>query len=284
MWSGRSAGAALLAATLASAASAQTYSGFRIEADGCGPQPADVSTGVASAVARLGGAGTPEAGGSYSQCSSGVDSATGAMYATTTLSRAGGTFATLPVVATGSFEEILWIDGLQPGETAVIEASLGAGGGAEVAGATGSALASASLRVGSCRITRTFRSTGELSDTPNCSWADSFATGDGDGLYVTLTVPYELLGPSPLGNYVYVAATVRGEVSFLNVPGVGAANASGQLAIDASGPAEFRFAHPDTLTVPEPASALAGVAAWAALSAVACRGARRARASRSPSA
>lgn len=255
--------AAWVAVGFANPAWAQ-FTGYRIEADGCGPQASEIAT-VETSVFRIGGAGTPEAGGSYTQCTSSVDAASGEMSAAATLSRAGGTFATLPVVATGSFEERLWIYGLGPGETAIIDASLGLGGGASIGGATGSALVSGSLRVASCRITRTIRATGTVADTPNCFLADSFAAGDQGGVFMSVAIPYELLGPSPLGNYVVVSASVRGEVSNLNVPGVGVTEVGAQLGVSASGPAEFGFANPSTLTVPEPSAALAGLAAAGAL-------------------
>jgi len=86
---------------------------------------------------------------------------------------------------------------------------------------------------------------------------------------VTLAVPYDLLGPSPLGNYVQIWGTLQTEVSSLSVPGVGIAQIGGQLAFSMSGDGTPRFSNPDSLTVPEPGSAAAGLAALAALAACA---------------
>jgi hypothetical protein len=156
--------------------------------------------------------------------------------------------------------------GLTLGETAYIEAALGAFGNAAVAGGSGSALASATLNVAGCRITRTWRSNGTVSDTPNCGLADSFAVGTASGVAVSVAIPYALLGPSPLGNYVTLSAGVRAEVASLFAPATALTSIGGMLGVatSATDDASFGFANPDTLTVPEPGASSIGLAAVAA--------------------
>jgi hypothetical protein len=249
---------------------------YRIEASGCGPQPAAVSTTEPN-VSRLGGGSNQETG-SYTQCSSAAGGVDGTLAASVAASFTGGPVGLMPVTSTAAFREQLWIDDLEPGQVAIVEATLSGMGAADVSGAPGTARASATLNVGGCRITRIFYSNGNVSDTPSCS-GDSQAVGGPDGLFVTLVIPYESLGPSPLGNYVQMFGTLQAEVSSLAAPGVGLAEIAGQLGFSMSGDGTARFSNADSLSVPEPGPAAGGLAALAALAACARRSARRRRVS-----
>lgn len=252
--------AVLACMSAATAASAQ----YRIEASGCGPQPDLVST-VELELTRLGGAGSPESGSSYTECNSGISAVSGEMFASTNVSFETGSIGLLPAVSIASFRDQLWIDGLGPGQTALISATFAAAGNAEIAGGSGSSLASATLNVAGCRITRTWRSSGTVSDTPNCGLADSMAYGEAGGVGVLVTIPYEFLGPSPLGNYVQVQASLRAEAASLSAPAVALAQIGGTLSLAGSGDGAQRFTYPEVLSVPEPGSVATVAAALAAL-------------------
>jgi len=253
---------ALTCLAMASVAHAQ----YRLEASGCGPQ-ADLVSTTELALTRFGGAGTPDSGSSYTECNSSVDAVNGAMFATTAVSFETGSIGLMPAVSIASFRDQLWIDDLGPGETAVIAAALSAAGNAEIAGGSGSSLASATLNVAGCRITRTWRSNGSVTDSPNCGLADSLAFGESSGIAVLVSIPYDLLGPSPLGNYVQVQASLRAEASSLSAPAVALAQIGGTLSLVGSGDGAQRFTYPEVLSVPEPG----GVAALVAIVALAVR-------------
>lgn len=264
-WGWRACAGVLLGMALAAPARAQT--GYRIEANGCGFGPTVVST-TELFVTRTGeGIGS---NGSYLSCSSNVGADTGLLAASTVVDWSGGSVGNLEFGSTASLNERIWIDGLKAGETAWIEASLALTAAATVAGAAGSARGYGVLNIAGCRITRTVRSNGEVSDNPNCSWA--VAGGDAAGIFVSVPVTTDLIGPSPLGNYVTLSTTVGTLVTSLFVPGVALADSVGELRVSKStdGGASFRFVNPDTLiAVPEPDGVALGLAAGVALAA--CR-------------
>lgn len=260
----------LLGAAFVTPAWAQT--GYQIRAAGCAA-PTVVSTTELFVSHQGYGVG---ANGSSIACSSSIGADTGVMSASAAIDWSGGSVGLLEFESTASLTERIWIDGLKAGETAWIEASLALGAAATVAGASGSARGYGVLNVAGCRITRTVFSNGTVSDNPNCgAWA--VAGGDPSGIFVSVPVTTDLLGPPPLGNYVTMSAAVGALVTSLFVPGVALADATGQLTVSKStdGGASFRFANPATLTaVPEPGATALGLAAAAALAA--CRRARRA--------
>lgn len=262
VWNAIGVAAVLASLLIAPGASAQ----YRLEASGCGPQ-ADLVSTVELELVRFGGAGSSDSGSSYTECNSSISAVSGEMFASTAVSFATGSIGLLPAVSIASFRDQLWIDDLGPGETAVIAATLAAVGGAEVAGGSGSSLSSATLNVAGCRITRTWRSNGSVSDVPSCSLADSLAFGEQAGIAVLVSIPYDQLGPSPLGNYVQVQASLRAEASSVSVPAIALAQIGGTLSLVGSGDGAQRFTYPEVLSVPEPG----GVAAFAALAALAAR-------------
>lgn len=237
---------------------------YRIEASGCGPQDDLVST-TELALARFGGAGSPDSGSSYTECNSSIGAVNGEMFASTAVSFETGSIGLLPAVSIAAFRDQLWIDDLAPDGTAVVTAALDAAGSAEVAAGSGSSLVSATLNVAGCRITRTWRSNGTVSDTPNCGLADSTAFGSAGGVNVVVSIPYAMLGLSPLGNYVQVQASLRAEASSLSVPAVALAQISGRLSTIGSGDGTQRYAYLEVLSVPEPGAVAMGAAAIAAL-------------------
>ena len=128
------------------------------------------------------------------------------------------------------------------------------------------------LNVAGCQVTHTVFSNGTVSDNPDCTWA--IAGGNPSGIFESVPITTDRIGPSPLGNYVTMSAAVGGLVTSLSVGGIAIAEAAGQLAVSKStdGGATFRFANPATLTaVPEPGATALGLGAFAA-----CRRARRA--------
>lgn len=266
-WSVRMRSFVGVAAVLASFAIPQAASAqYRLEASGCGPQD-DLVSNVELELVRFGGAGSSASGSSYTECNSSVSAMSGEMSASTAISFATGSIGLLPAVSIASFRDQLWIDGLGPGETAVIAATLTAAGGAEVSGGSGSSLAFATLNVAGCRITRTWRSNGSVSDTSVCSLADSLAFGESDGVAVVVSIPYGLLGPAPLGNYVQVQASLRAEASSLSAPAVALAQIGATLAVVGSGDGAQRFTFPEVLSVPEPGGAAIAAVALATLAA-----------------
>jgi hypothetical protein len=258
----------LLGAALAAPApaQAQAQTGYQIRAAGCAA-PAVVST--TELFVSHTGFSVGANGGSIA-CASNIGADTGIMSASATIDWSSGSVGLLEFESAASISERIWIDGLKTGETAWIDARLALTAAATVAGAPGSARGYGVLNVAGCRITRTVYSNGTVSDNPNCTWG--VAGGDPAGIFVSVPITSDRIGPSPLGNYVTMSAAVGGLVTSLSVGGIALAESAGQLAVSTStdGGASFRFANPATLTaVPEPGATALGLGALGALAA--CR-------------
>lgn len=249
---------------IAAPASAQIDAGYLIRASGCGPG-ASVESDSENFVLREGGAGTVSPETAFTSCTSSVDAAMGQLAADATLSRVAPSSFLTPVSASARLQERIYISGLGAGETAYITATLGVGGGASVVGASGLAQGFGRLEIANCVVSTTLRSDGVTnlgSDTCNLG-----VVVDPLSMTIALEIPFGALTFS----YVDLEASVSGSIQTLGNGGVGTASAIGFLSIEAAGDQTFRFANPETLTVPEPSATGLGLSALAALRARAGR-------------